>query len=337
MYYFGLIKTFKFNINDIIAVDIDETEIDSPIQSALLYRTIGDDDTLSLTSNISVGSLTSDAFVSDMTLNSVFDGYDDTLESAGFIPTISLFDDSVTMNVGAIATLTDSKEINIYPVISDTLRFINKDNKELSLNANGALYIPAYPNVDLTSVFDTSTTSVPNYLVGGSLYYKHNKVSLRLGADYLVYESGNNDLSVDMIHSQFIKSDLFDQLSSNTISPFVDLEYKSDHASVFVSYMYSYDLDTSAYDTDRLDTEFKFGDDKLSLDLYYIQEDVISNIQSFTNIKDYLYNNQTEFGASVGWMMTPAIESAATVGVSSDSTVPLYLQVQFSFDLGKAF
>ncbi|MGH4037884.1 MAG: hypothetical protein ACRQFF_08575 [Sphaerochaeta sp.] len=336
MYYFGLIKTFKFNINDIIAVDIDETEINSPIQSALLYRTIGDDDTLSLTSNISVGSLTSDAFVSDMTLNSVFDGDDDTLESAGFIPTISLFKDSLTMDVGAIATLTDNKEINIYPVISDTLRFINKDNKELSFNANGALYIPAYPNVDLTSVFDTSTTSVPNYLVGGSLYYKHNKVALRLGADYLVYESGNDDLSVDMIHSQFIKSDLFDQLSSNTISPFVDLEYKSENASVFVSYMYSYDLDTSAYDTDRLDTEFKFGDDKLSLDLYYIQEDVISNIQSFTNIKDYLYNNQTEFGASVEWMMTPSIESETTVGVSSDSTDPLYLQVQFSFDLGKA-
>ncbi|MCK9190567.1 MAG: hypothetical protein M0P10_03345 [Sphaerochaetaceae bacterium] len=337
MYYFGLIKTFKFNINDIIEVDIDETEIDSPIQSALVYRTIGDDDTLSLTSNISVGSLTSYAFVSDMTLNSVFDGDGDSLESAGFIPTISLFNDSLTMNVGAFATLTDNKEINIYPVISDTVKFIDKGNKELSFNANGTLYIPAYPNLDLTSVFDTSTTSVPNYLVGGSLYYKHSKVSLRIGADYLVYESGNDDLSVDMIHSQFIKSDLFDQLSSNTISPFVDFEYKSDNASAYVSYMYSYDLDTSAYDTDRLDTEFEFGNDNLSLDLYYIQEDVISNIQNFTDIKDYLYNSQTEFGASVEWMMTSAIESTATVGVLSDSTVPLYLQVQFSFDLGKAF
>jgi hypothetical protein len=132
------------------------------------------------------------------------------------------------MSFGALVSVENNPVLafDLYPTLSFKFPVINKRNLQMGLLANASGYLPAYPNFDITELFDpTSITIFPNFLVNAGLvlqagpFFAETLFSVEEGQNQSLlvndfsYESGldslENNAAFNIFASLLWESDAF--------------------------------------------------------------------------------------------------------------------------------
>jgi hypothetical protein len=323
-YSINFIDELSFSLNnESINFDLSKGTFDSPIKSPLVYRKLGSND-LTLTSNIEIGSLNSEAFLTDPTLEDYYSGTDK--EQAGIVETLSLMDSNLKLQVAGLA-VGQNGTINTYPVISSTYTFLNKSNYSLSWNLNGATLVKYLPNLEYDTIQD-------NYLVGSSLILEVGDRTIEAGANYIVTDD-TTIFNTNLLHKEFYKTDLFNDLDTNSIVPFISLDCVKESITTHLSYSLPLDISDMEFENDIADFSFDYTSDKFTAGMFYIQGDLYSDIKNFSTVKDFLFSSKVEYGLNATWNINNMLSSSMTAGVTTTTVDPLYLNLSFTLDLDK--
>jgi hypothetical protein len=331
-YYMNMLEYLNINSTSGLAnIDIEKGKFDSPVESALVHRNLGADSTLALNANYETANSNTSIFLSDATLAPYFDS---EILDTGLLRTSSLSNNMFALTYGTLAKI-DENNVNLYPMISSKINFIYNANLEVGLNLNGALYLPVSP-FDLTRVIDNSGNSLfPNYIAGASLNFRFNKFSISAGANYEEHETDVTDFSTNIFHSEFNRSDLFKTNDTKTVSPNASISYENDSTEFHLSYSLPFDFDTMEIDNDLLDTSLSIDAGDFSYGLYYIQVNVIDHIQNYSSLKDFFYNDEVEYGLSLGYSLHDYLNSTLSLGLPDDTSAPLKLSLNVQWILDK--
>lgn len=322
-YSINLIDELTFSLfNNNLNFDLSKNTFSSPIKSALTYRSLGSDN-LKISGNLQLGALNTEAFLTDATLEAYYSG--SAKEKAGLVETLSLLDNNLTLQVAGLA-IGQSGIITAYPIVSSTLNFKTDSTINLAINVNGSTLVLLRPNFD----YDTIKN---NYLVGSSLVMNYKNLDLELGVNYLATD--NSAFNTNIFHEEFYKNNLFNTLDNKSLIPFVSLKHNTNILTTYLSYTLPFSVDSSEFENDLFDFSFDYETEKFSIGLFYLQSNLIDSISNYSNLKDYFFADNVEFGLNSTWNITDWISSTLKSGVTSTTNNPLYLDLSFTLDLDK--
>ena len=301
-------------------------QFDSNIMSSLVYRKLGSNN-LTFNSNLKIGPLHSQVFMTDPTLVAYYENVN-YKEMAGIVETLTLDDYNLVIQASALAVGQGGK-IDTFPVLSTTYTLLKNSYYSLGFNINGATLIKLRPSI----IFGTMKE---NFLVGSSLIFKAGNTTVKAGADYLI-TSDVDIFNINMLYRTFNRNDLLTKLDTNTIAPYISLDTEIQNIKAHIGYSLPVDLNDQKIEKDMIDFSFDYKSDNFSTGLFYVQGNLISDIQNFTTLKNFLYSDHTEFGVNASWRINDMISSDMKAGVTSNLVNPLFLNLSFTLDLNKKF
>lgn len=329
-FYMNMLEYLNINsTNGLINFNIEKGKFESPVESALVLNKLGSTDTLALNANYEAANSNISLFLSDATLTPYLNNKN---EDAGLFRTSSLSNNMFSITYGVLSKLKENNMI-LYPILSSNINFIYNAKLEVGLNINGALYLPAQP-FDLTTIID-GTSLFPNFIAGASLRFRFNQLNISTGANYEVHESGITDFTTNMFHESYNRSNLFKANNTRTVSPNINISYKNDTTKFNLNYSVPFNLDSMDIENDLLDTSISINSKDFSYGLYYIQSNIISHIQNFDTIKNFLYNDEVEYGINLGYKLNNYLGSTLSLGLPDDTDAPLKLSLNVTFNLDK--
>jgi hypothetical protein len=128
------------------------------------------------------------------------------------------------MSFGSLIEISDDTQwvYNLYPTLSFKFPVINKRNIQMSILVNASSYLPAYPNFDITELFDSSDPTIfPNYLANAGFTLKAG--SFFAETLFSIEKGENQSLMVNDFSYGSISTE-----SDSDFTIFTDLGYTSD-------------------------------------------------------------------------------------------------------------
>ncbi|MDC7250455.1 MAG: hypothetical protein PQJ49_11115 [Sphaerochaetaceae bacterium] len=319
------------NPSESVDIQINRDEFEENTSSALSYDTLGGThlhldsvfDSQGFALNLSTSTLdiydvinsTSEEFVS---LNAVFKPLD-----------------LINLSIGTIG-IGNASTLDIYP--SFNLDFIPVNNKDINVNLNlgVTLYFAALPSFSFLTVFNPNNSNlVPNYLANASIDVNSETLKLSFGASYLVTEDSSK-FTTNMIHKDTINSNIFTDVDSNTLSAILKVGYENDNMDFTAVYTLPMEMPTFEFGEDLIDLDLALYFNKFELGGYYLYNDFISNLKNITDIKAFLINSYTEYGAYITYNMD-FFSVSSTVYLPSSTSAPLALDLCFNLKLDHTF
>jgi hypothetical protein len=326
-YSIRFVDELSFNFaNNKVNFELKKQTFNSPIKTPLVYRKLGSDN-LTAYANIELGPLNTEMFLSDPTLDAYYNtsGYQ---EQAGWVETLTLMDNNLVIQAAGIAR-GQHGIVNTFPIVSTTYTFLNKPNYNLGLNVNGATIVKLRPSFNYDLISD-------NYLVGSSLILNSGITTLEAGVNYLATEDANI-FNVNLLHQQFNRSNLFANFDNNTLVPYMSIDSRSKAIKAHLGYSLPINLTNNLLKEDLVDFSFDYESEKFSMGMFYIQSDLMSDIENVSSLKDFFYSDKVEYGIKASWNINDRLSSAMKAGVTSAIANPLYLNLNFTLNLDKEF
>jgi hypothetical protein len=166
-YITSFINELRFGFNSSpFYLALDASNHNDTDYSNLTAPIFGDTDKLALYNKLTFSKVSFITTFDDLYLGQLLD---DKSQYGSFTMLYSGNDNyPFQMSFGTLVSVENDPVLafDLYPTLSFKFPVINKRNLQMGLLANASGYLPAYPNFDITELFDpTSVTIFPNFLV----------------------------------------------------------------------------------------------------------------------------------------------------------------------------
>jgi hypothetical protein len=139
-----------------------------------------------------------------------------------------------------------------------------------------------------------------------------------------------------MIHKDTINTNIFTDVDSNTLSAILKVGYENDNMDFTALYTLPMEMPTFEFGEDLIDLDLALYFNKFELGGYYLYNDFINNLKNITDIKAFLINSYTEYGAYITYNMD-FFSVTSTVYLPSSTSAPLALDLSFNLKLDHTF
>jgi len=139
-----------------------------------------------------------------------------------------------------------------------------------------------------------------------------------------------------MIHLDTVRDDIFTAVDTNTLSAVTKIGYENDVIDFKLIYTLPLDITSFEIGEDLVDLDLAFTFDSLNFGGFWLYNDFIDNVQSISDIKDFLINSNTEYGGYLSYTLKD-LTMTGTMYLPSSTTVPLALELSVNYNLDFVF
>ncbi len=325
-----MIDHVKF-VNDSNSVEIiaNRSNFKTNIDSALSYNTLGGSD-LHFIANVDTEKLTFNSYISNLDILSILDSSE--IENLYFDGIFNLAD-LVNINVGALA-IGNKTTLDIYPILNLNLIPVNNKDIQVKVNIGATLYLGVLPDLNFeTLINQNSSNLVTNYAANASLQVNSETLKLSIGANYLVTEDPAK-FTTNMIHKSTTRdvADIFTAVETNTLTAIAKISYTNDFIDLCTIYSLPLDASSFAIGDDLIDINLALNFSKFSLGGFYLHNDFINHLKAISDIKAFLINTNTEYGAYISYIIKDLTMKGA-LALPSSNLAPLALTLSMAYKL----
>jgi len=203
--------------------------------------------------------------------------------------------DSIKIAIDGIV-IGNSSNLNIYPSLNFDFIPVNNKDLQIKFNLGATTLLEMLPTFNYNTFIDPNNNLlIPNYLANSSLTFNTSNLNLSLQANYLITED-KTKFSTNMIHNSTLR-DVYTVVDTNTLSAITKINYKKDNNAFNLIYTIPFDASTFTFTNDLLDLDLSINLEDITIGGYFLQNNAFNYIKNISDIKTYLVNNDTEYGA----------------------------------------